>query len=61
VVGTREAEEAGFQLEPWKSEGYPRVHRVHPNTLHINVFVSDKDGDQLVDFYWIDPMGERAR
>ena len=24
--------------------------------LHIKPFVSAKDGDQLVDFYWIDPM-----
>ena len=24
--------------------------------LHIEPFVSAKDGDQLVDFYWIDPM-----
>ncbi len=24
--------------------------------LHIKSFLSAKDGDQLVDFYWIDPM-----
>ena len=24
--------------------------------LHIEPFVSEQDGDQLVDFYWIDPM-----
>jgi hypothetical protein len=38
-----------------------RLHILH--ALHINGFVqvSEKDGDQLVDFYWTDPMVEGAR
>ena len=30
------------------------MHILH--ILHIEYFVSAMDGDQLVDFYWIDPM-----
>ena len=30
------------------------MHILH--VLHIEYFVSAMDGDQLVDFYWIDPM-----
>jgi hypothetical protein len=37
-----------------KCIGLKNVHILH--ILHIYHSVSAMDGDQLVDFYWIDPM-----